>query len=93
MGASLDNCGSFGLLRPLGQYALAQFSNLLDRARFGLMGGATLRDKLIKQVGDLKKPPSHVRLVGETLVQTGRWVGAFTWQFIIHEPIYLYTIT
>ena len=57
------------------------------------MGGATLCNQVIEHICNFQESPSHVRLIGEALVQTLRLVCRFfSWQFTVHELLYLYTI-
>lgn len=49
---------------------MAQFANLLDGTSLRLMGGAALRYQFIDHIGDLQEALPHVRLIGESLVQT-----------------------
>jgi len=54
----------------LGEYPVAEFSDLLDRSGLGLVRGAALCNQRIDQIGDLQQALSQVRLIGETLIQT-----------------------
>jgi hypothetical protein len=61
------------LIRPLGEYAVAQFANLLDRSGLGFMGRAALGYQLLDQIRNFQEALSHMRLVREAFVQAGTW--------------------
>ncbi len=71
-GTRFRDGGRFALLRPLGEDALAQFANRLDRSGFGLMGRAALCHEILHHSADLQKSLSPLGPIGKTLVQTSR---------------------
>ena len=72
MGARFGYRDRFAFLRPLSEYPVAQFANLLDGSGLGFMCGAALRHLLVDHIGDLQESLPYVRLISKALVQTSR---------------------
>ena len=76
-------------LRPVPQQFLPQLPDLFDGSRFGRIGRAASRHRLIHHVRDRMKPCQNVRTFGHPLLQ-GNWVTSDRFVFIVHEPLQIY---